>query len=246
MSKDTIGDRMKHKYEEVSRTRLVSRMPVIMRLDGKAFHTLTRGMARPIDWGFYRCMRETAQELCRQVGGAQLAYFQSDEISLLLIDYQTLQTQAWFDNQVQKLCSVGASIATAAFNSAFRREFDSPRVGLFDCRAFNVPADDVNNYFLWRQLDAARNSINTLAQAHFSRQELFRLNTGQVQEKLFQERQINWNDCPPAQKRGACIRRIREGDQPPVPRSNWVVDDNIPLFSQDPQYIERYVDGPFV
>jgi len=119
MTKDSLGDRMKHNYENRSKTYLTRRMPVIIRLDGKAFHSFTRGFERPYDTVFHTAMNNTLQYLCENIQGCRLGYTQSDEITLLLTDYEKLTTDAWFDYAVQKMCSVAASMATMAFNRYF-------------------------------------------------------------------------------------------------------------------------------
>jgi tRNA(His) guanylyltransferase len=255
MSKDksTLGDRMKD-YESIRRGRLLRKMPVILRLDGKAFHTLTRGMNRPYDPLFQGCMWITAQRLCEEVQGCRLAYVQSDEISLLLTDYESIDTEGWFGYDIQKMTSVAASIATAHFNMQFALNFpEKGRVAYFDCRAFNLPMREVCNYFIWRQQDATRNSIQMLGQAHFSHKQLHKKNTKDIQEMLFQEYGINWNDeCVPF-KRGVCVRRVtfhleRETTTQPegYVRHRWDVDTNTPIFTQDRQYIDELVYPPDV
>ena len=119
--KDSLGDRMKG-YESVPRARLIPRMPVLLRLDGKAFHTLTRGMDKPVDARFQKCMWEAARRLCSEVQGCQVAYVQSDEITLLLIDYQTLTTDRWFDYDLQKMCSVAAGFASVVSGYSWSHE----------------------------------------------------------------------------------------------------------------------------
>lgn len=121
---DIIGERMKANYEEVAESRLVRRMPVAIRLDGKAFHTFTRGFIRPFDTVFQNAMAKTMEYLCQNIQGAVLGYTQSDEITLILIDYQSLDTEAWFGYRVQKMCSISASMATMAFNRFFKFEVD--------------------------------------------------------------------------------------------------------------------------
>lgn len=119
MDNSSLATRMKD-YESVSKTRLTRRTPVIIRIDGKAFHTFTKGMRRPFDYVLAETMRETTKYLCENIQGCVLGYTQSDEISLVLVDYKTLGTSAWFDNEVQKICSISASMATMAFNKFFR------------------------------------------------------------------------------------------------------------------------------
>ena len=112
MSKDSLGDRMKLYYENRSKTYLTRRTPVIIRLDGCHFHTFTRGFAKPFDKRLVEAMQETMLELCKTIQGCVLGYTQSDEITLVLVDYKALDTDAWFDYSVQKLCSVSAAMAT--------------------------------------------------------------------------------------------------------------------------------------
>lgn len=116
---DSIGTRMKEYYEAVPKTKLMRRTPVALRIDGKSFHTFTRGFQKPFDMILMKSMQETMQYLCKNIQGCVFGYTQSDEITLILIDYQTLTTDAWFDYEVQKLCSVSASMATMAFNKFF-------------------------------------------------------------------------------------------------------------------------------
>lgn len=121
---DTLGTRMKEYYEAVPKTKLMRRMPVALRIDGKAFHTFTRGFQKPFDMILMKSMQDTMRYLCRNIQGCVFGYTQSDEITLILIDYQTLTTDAWFDYEVQKLCSVSASMATMAFNNFFSVSVD--------------------------------------------------------------------------------------------------------------------------
>lgn len=123
MIKDKLGDRMKHNYEEASKTRLTHRMPVVIRLDGRAWHTWTKGFRKPFDELLNKAMQSTMKYLCENIQGCVLGYVQSDEITLVLIDYQTLETSAWFDYEVQKMCSVSASMATLAFNNYFNEYY---------------------------------------------------------------------------------------------------------------------------
>lgn len=240
--RDSLGDRMKG-YEDTFRVYLPKRMPMIIRVDGKAFHTFTRGLNRPFDPDFMECMLKTAIHLCEELQGVKLAYWQSDEISLLVTDYDTLTTQAPFEKNLQKLVSISASLATSAFNKAtnssnlarweYGLEDKFKSLGNFDSRAFVLPKEEVCNYFLWRQQDATRNSINSVGQAHFSTRELHGQNTDQVQELLFKNKGINWNDLPVIEKRGACVVKNDTG---------WVVDREIPIFSQDRLYINKLVN----
>jgi tRNA(His) 5'-end guanylyltransferase len=258
MSSDSLGDRMKE-YEDVPRHSLVRRVPVMMRLDGKAFHTFTRGLPRPYCRPFHEAMWAAARALCSQIQGARLAYVQSDEITLLLTDYDDIRTEAWYDYQVQKMTSVAAAICTAAFMREWLRQMgvaafgavadEKTKLPTFDCRVWNLPKAEVTNCLIWRQQDATRNAIQMAGQSQFSHKELHGVNCAQIQEKLFTERGINFNDYPVPQKRGVCI--VKETyDIVPAPdnealeactRTRWVVDENIPIFTADRDYIEKYL-----
>lgn len=234
MDKSSLGDRMK-RYEKASRVTLTGRLPLIIRLDGKAFHTLTKKLDKPYDVQFKDLMLHTAKHLLENIMGCKLAYVQSDEISLLLTDYDKLETEAWYDKQLQKIVSVSASIATAYFNKYYNNFIDDTKiikdVGLFDSRAFVLPKEEVCNYFIWRQNDATRNSIQGLGQAHFSQKEMNGISNNDVQDKLMLEKGINWNDTESYFKRGGCV----------VKDCMVTIDNDIPQFTKDRKYIDQYV-----
>jgi hypothetical protein len=162
--KDTLGDRMKEYYENRTKTYLPRRTYTLIRIDGKAFHTYTKGLNRPFDDQLMDDMDETAIYLCKNIQGAKLAFVQSDEISILLTDFDKLQTSAWFDGNIQKITSVSSSLATAKFN-----ELRPNKLALFDSRVFTIPSKvEVENYFIWRQQDTVRNSISSVAQSLYS------------------------------------------------------------------------------
>lgn len=268
MSKDNLGDRMKT-YEYVTRTYLTRRTPVIIRIDMKAGHTFTRGFDKPFDEVFVKSMQETMKYLCENIEGCVLGYTQSDEITLILCDYKKLTSQAWFDNNIQKICSISASMATLAFNRFFdeitktyansvpyygtmypcdeqeRIYIDNlkksiSKGAMFDSRVFNIPKEEVNNCLLWRQQDATRNSIQSVAQANFSHKQLEGKNCNELQEMLWQEKGINWNNLPAHLKRGSCCVKSTytiEVDGKDVQRSRWIIDNEIPIFSQDTNYV---------
>lgn len=260
-AKDSLGDRMKG-YENISRIYLTKRMPIIIRIDGKAFHSYTKGLKRPFDDILIKAMQDTAKYLCANIMGCKLAYTQSDEISLLLIDYEKNETQPWFENNLQKMASVAASMATMAFNhfwgddSAIDDEDYAKLIrskwglAMFDARVFVLPKEEVCNYFIWRQQDAARNSIQMVAQSLFSHKELQKKSCNVLQEMMFQLKGINWNDYQTVYKRGSCITRETYpvldyvddvGNTSVAMRSRWTVDKEIPIFTQDRDYIERWV-----
>lgn len=260
MTRDDLGDRMKDYYESRSKTRLTRRMPVIIRLDGKAFHTFTKGFKKPFDMIMVKAMQETMKYLCENIQGCVLGYTQSDEITLVLIDYQNLNSDAWFDYEVQKLCSVSASMATFAFNRAFVKhvtdylynpegydgspisayDWASKEGAFFDARCFNIPKEEVTNCLLWRQQDATRNSIHMTGRAYFSHKQIEGLNSNDIQDLLLQEKGINWNDLPTTLKRGSCcIKKYRQTMNQTL-RGYWCIDDEIPIFKDEGRdYIEK-------
>lgn len=205
--KDALGDRMKSFYENRTKTYLPRRTNTIIRIDGKAFHTFTRGFEKPYDTNLSNTMDMTAKLLCENIQGAVMAYIQSDEISILLTDYKKITTDAWFDGNIQKIVSISASMATGYFNSLinFERNKDSELMAFFDSRTFSIPSkEEVINYFIWRQQDAVRNSISMLGQSLYSHKELNQKNSNQVQEMCFQKGK-NWNDVWDGWKRGRMV-----------------------------------------
>lgn len=186
----SLGDRMKQ-YEAAWKTTLPRRLPCVIRVDGRSFHQYLRAADKPFDLGFVADMAQVAEALCEEISGAVFAYHQSDEISVLVQDWADVHTEPWFGGGLQKIVSICAAIATSALTAC--------RGGrpLFDARAFVLPnAVEVANYFLWRQRDAVRNSVSMAAQAHFSHKRLQGVSGARMQEMLFTERGVNWNDYP--------------------------------------------------
>ena len=268
--RDDLGTRMKEFYETVPKTRLVRRMPVAIRIDGKAFHTFTRGFEKPFDTVLIETMQDTMKYLCENIQGCVLGYTQSDEITLILVDYQTLDTSAWFDYEVQKMCSIAASMATMAFNKYFNQKANDwyytcpidtskdvlwtkymqsiEKGAMFDARVFNIPKEEVTNLVYWRQLDAARNSVQMVGQANFSHKELQGKTCNMIQDMLHEQKGINWNDFPTHMKRGSCCVRREDWEgcsdfhDASYPRKKWVVDTEIPMFrGEDRKYIDDLI-----
>ena len=236
--KDSLGDRMKNNYENRSKTYLTRRVPVCIRIDGKAFHTFTRGLKRPYDEIFHKAMNDTLMYLCKNIQGCKVGYTQSDEITLLLVDYDTITTDAWFDYSVQKMCSIAASMATLAFNKSFAKSADDffrnnikdvdeknedviyfktlmkavETGAMFDARCFNIPEDEVVNCFIWRQQDATRNAIQMLGQCNFPHKALQGKSCNDIQDMLMTIKGINFNDMPVEFKRGVCCIKVTEQD----------------------------------
>lgn len=246
--KDSFGDRMKS-YEDVNRFYLTRRTPLIIRVDGKSFHTFTKKahFQKPFDKTMMTAMIATGKGLIDEIQGAKLVYIQSDEISVLATDYDSLETSAWFDKNLQKMVSVSASVATASFNRYMLKEVIKPfdlGDGLFDSRAFTLPKEEVCNYFIWRQKDATRNSIQGLGQSLLPHKSIMGLNNDELQEKMFQEKQINWNDLDVWKKRGICLykRQVTKNiDGQDCVRTEIVEDWEIPIFTQNRNYIEKWV-----
>ena len=273
-NKDSLGDRMKKSYEYITRTFLTRRIPVIIRLDGKAFHTFTRGFDKPFDGVLMRSMQRTMKYMCENVQGCVFGYTQSDEITLVLTDYAKTTTDAWFGYNVQKMASVAASMATLAFDRFFAEEYDDfgnkmvghcdvsskerklwdkyreahKRGAIFDARAFSVPKDEVCNCLIWRQQDAIRNSIEAAGQAYFSARELHKKSTEEIRQMLL-GKDINWLEFSTDCKRGSCCYRVHVTEDVQIPdrgtvtvtRNRWVVDNDIPVFSMNRLFVEKWI-----
>lgn len=268
-----LDDRMKQ-YEYVSRTYLTRKLPVIIRIDGKAFHSFTKGFKKPFDDIFCFSMQQTMKYLCENIQGCVLGYTQSDEITLVLVDYQNRDTEAWFGNNIQKMASISASMATLKFNRVFNeaindwyyfnrngRSEETDKIfqtyvkaikkgAMFDSRVFTLPKEEVVNCLIWRQQDAIRNSIEALGQAHFSAKELHKKNCKDIQNILLTEKNIDWFELPIFLQRGSCcikketlIKTEREVDNEIIftttTRNKWIIDDNIPLFVEDKDYVNH-------
>lgn len=262
MAKDKLGARMKSQYEHRTRYLLPRRTYTLIRLDGKAFHTFTKGFKRPFDTDLVNLMNRAAQYLCENIQGVKAAYVQSDEISLLLTDFEKPHTDAYFDGNIQKIASISASIATLGFNAAMTNLITSASLfegfkeckdkltnkdgtvksALFDSRVFTIPdKQEVFNYFVWRQQDSTKNSIQMVAQSLYSHKELHGKNGSEQQEMIFQKGQ-NWNDLDAGLKRGRMIVKKDFLIENPydkadiVTRTRWVVE-NPPVFTQKKDYL---------
>ena len=233
MDTSDLAKRMKE-YEKRNQYYLQKRTPVAIRVDGRSFHTFTKGFKRPFDDILMKSMQETAKYMCENIQGAKFAYVQSDEITIILTDYDTLETDCWFNYRTDKLCSIAASMATMIFNKIFKEKVENfieeggafslaqlnynqmkmepylkaiEKGAMFDARCFNIPKEEVTNLIYWRQLDATRNSIQMVGQANFSHKELQNKSCNDIQDMLHEQKGINWNDYPTVYKRGtACIK----------------------------------------
>lgn len=289
MDRSDLAKRMKE-YEDARKTRLTRRVPVMIRLDGNAFHTFTRGFEKPFDDIMVEAMQRTMKYLCENISGCVLGYTQSDEITLLLIDYKSATQGAWFGYVQRKVETISASMATMAFNNAYSEILkerlkdalakcetseDETKVkshyvkyirkcgkAMFDSRAWNIPEFEVINEFIWRQNDCTRNSIQSVGQANFSHKRLQNKDRHEIMDMLMLEKGINWNDYPTHLKRGSCCVKENyfvsedklpenhrnnlkprtldpEEDEYGVWRSRWIIDTEIPIFTQDRGYVNR-------
>jgi tRNA(His) guanylyltransferase len=258
--RDSLGGRMKQSYEFRTRYYLPRRTYTILRLDGQSFHGYTRGLERPYDRALMEDMDATAQYLCAHVMGTEFAFVQSDEISLLLTDFETEQSQSWYDGNIQKIVSISAAMATAEFNRLrLARAIESlaesdPHVlptsvsATFDARVFTIPdPTEVYNYFVWRQQDATKNSVAMTAQTYFPHEALQSKSAAQLQEMLFLTHGINWSKLPEGFKRGRFVspamvtvdRRTAAGanaSATTAERRVWEVTEP-PVFTQDRDYL---------
>jgi tRNA(His) 5'-end guanylyltransferase len=226
---DSLGDRMKENYEDRCRYMLPRRVYTLIRCDGRSFHRLTKKCVKPFDFTFMSIMDATALALCKEAQGAVMGYVQSDEITVLLVDFLEEKSEAWFDANLQKIVSISASVCTAEFNKHLSKWVGfADRTAHFDARVWTV-ADpyEVENNLIFRQKDATRNSVQMVARSLYSHKELNGVGTSELQEMIF-KKGVNWNDYPDGVKRGRMIVK--------VPEQGWVVEAP-PIFTQDRNYL---------
>ena len=259
MDTSDLANRMKE-YEKRNQYYLQKRTPVAIRVDGRSFHTFTKGFQRPFDDVLIKTMQETAKYMCENIQGAKLAYIQSDEITIILTDYDTLETDCWFNYRTDKLCSISASMATMAFNKFFEANVKNyirnimPNIltplaetymkavekgAMFDARCFNIPKEEVTNLIYWRQLDATRNSIQMVGQANFSHRELQNKTCNMIQDMLHEQKGINWNDYPTVCKRGSACIYTEYANMNGSHNSGWIIDKEMPILKGENR---AYVD----
>lgn len=215
-------DRKMKDYEMVNDNKLQRKVPVILRIDGCHFHTLTKNFIKPFDENLISAMQNTMKYLCENVQGCVFSYQFSDEITLVLIDYQNENTDAWYGYRVQKLCSVTASMATMKFNQELRniaKKFANgqnnylkvitkaiSQGAYFDCRAYNVPKKEVSSVIDWRLSYCMTNSIQSLGRAYYSHEQLVNLPDTTIKCMLHKDYDIDWNALPYYIKYGSvCI-----------------------------------------
>lgn len=254
-----IGFRMKE-YEYVTKGKLINKMPIAIRVDGKAFHTFTRGMEKPLDDVIRYAMQNTMLYLCSQIPNCVIGYTQSDEITIVLYN-KNRNAESWFDNDIQKITSVSASLTTLAFNLNFSNMIDllnannvefNPELyisrknsALFDSRVFNIPEYEVNNMLIWRQLDARRNAISSLAQSVFSGDSRKELKNKKLEDLLamLESKNIFFENMPDDFKLGCtAVKKIVNIDSTKsVARLKWAIDRSIPNFIEDKNYVDNFV-----
>lgn len=231
--------------------RLPINMPIIVRIDGRAFTKFTRGMERPFDENFISMMNEIAIKVCSSVQNCRFAFIQSDEISFLLYQ-KNWEEDGWFSNKVEKICSVISSLASSiATRWCIENYPDKNPIVSFDARANVYPSKEVVNYFIWRQYDWERNSLFMVASSYYSPKELMYKKNFEQQEMIFQAGD-NWNNYKTYLKRGRCCIKVRtrkfiqnkqfEGE---VDRTMWVIDNEIPEFAKCKEYVFSKLDNDY-
>ena len=251
--KETLSDLMKS-YEEVTNYKLPVRSSLILRIDGRAFHTFTKGFDKPFDEIFIKSMQETMKMLCESIPGCQFGYVESDEISLLVWETNN-DAEPWFANRLQKLCSVSASMATLYFNRNFKKfsndysEEEKPKHynaiekgAVFDSRVFMIPESVINPYFIWRQNDCTRNSILGLSLSYFSHKQIQNLKCNELQNKLLTEKDVNWNDESTVHKRGTCAYKVIDNEE--LQSHKWILDYEMPILTEDRKFVYSKIIFP--
>ena len=207
---DSLGDRIKS-YEQVTKHVALPNMPLVIRVDGKAFHTFTKHCEKPFDAHLQEAMVEAALYTANTLQGFKAAYVQSDEVTFVLTDYDTHETQGWFNYELPKVISISAATMSVAFIAAIgetKPEYiNHSNLPVFDSRAFNVPHHDVINTFLWRAMDWKRNSVQMMAQANFSHKELQGVNVETLKVMLTSIGK-DWNNLPGRDKYGTFIVKV--------------------------------------
>lgn len=251
MDKTTLGDRMKT-YEGAYDQRIIGRLPVVIRCDGKGFSKFTKSINadKPFDVTFSSVMAEAMRHAASNIEGCLFGYTQSDEITFVLRNDQSLESTPWFGNRIQKMCSVVSSMVTASFNLESIRFNGVNKMAYFDTRVFAVPdIQEAINCLIWRQNDAVKNSISAACYYEVAkkigkktaRKLMHGLNQNKQQELMFQETGINWNNYPVKFKRGTGTRRVTrelEIDGNKCMRSSWEIDLELPTFTKDRQYLD--------
>ncbi len=241
---DGLGERMKQYESAEAGRRLMPLLPAIARLDGRAFHSFVRGLERPFDRRLSDLMIETTAFLVRETNAA-VGYTQSDEISLAWLP-EEYEAQIFFDGRVLKMTSMLAALCAAHFNRLLPAHLPAAyadRLPVFDCRVWNVPTvEEAANTFLWRELDATKNSISMAARVHYEHAELHDKSGSVMQEMLFRKG-VNWNDYPAFFKRGTYVRR-RKVSRPFTASEHEALPEKHAARANPALVVERMECGP--
>lgn len=248
-------------YESKSKIHLTKKVPVFIRVDGKAFKTFTKGFKKPYDELLSKTMMQTMQAMCEEIQGCVFGYTASDEITIILTDYHKWNSEPWLNYDAQKMSSEAASIATEAFNRFFnenRKVLRSPKnadeisiyeayeractIGArFEARCFNVPEDRVCEMIFWRQNNHRRNVIQSIGRLYFSRKELLGKCNDEVLDMLYEKEHIVWNNLPVVYRIGACCTK---GKSPFVGKKSWSVDKHMPMIcDENKAYLQEIMDS---
>lgn len=252
-TKDSLGERMKM-YENSYRTHLPENLPIIIRLDGAHFHTFTKDLVKPFDEKLMEAFAETCKYLAEKINGVKYVYHQSDEISLLIRNDDNVNTQSWFKNNLQKLVSISASLATAKFNEEIKKHYPKKELATFDSRVFILPEREVHNYFVWRQNDCMRNAVSMVSQSLFSQKELANVKKEGMIEKMLNEKGLDfYRDISIDKQRGtsfekekrvipvAELKDIFNKPVGPIVRSYWVQNLDMPILSENKEVLSKYL-----
>ena len=207
MNAETLGDWCKWLEKNFSPEQMIPLLPVIIRLDGNNFSKWTKGLEKPFDDRLMNLMAATTEALVKETN-AIVGYTQSDEITLILYS-NNRKSSIYHDGKKQKILSKLTGFTVNHFNEKAKDLLPGRnKLANFDCRIYQTPTlHDATVQLLWRELDATRNSIQSLAQANFSHKSLHGLDTSQIQDRLMTMRRINWNDLETSKKRGMYFKR---------------------------------------
>lgn len=258
---DSMGDRLK-RYEAAYDQTIISRVPVIIRLDGKGFSRWTKSVSavKPFDNELSNNMANAMVKTAEKIEGCLFGFTQSDEITFVLRNDQSLESSPWFSNRIQKICSITSSIFTAEFNRNWGDRIPPDTyfpLAYFDARVFAVPTlQESINTLIWRQQDSVKNSISCSTYYECAkkigkgtaRKQMEGLNGKQQQEMLFQTTGLNWSDYPTKFKRGiGCYKKIVVYPVSEIngsyTRSEWVIDNELPIFASNQEWL-RTILGP--
>ena len=237
-----LGDRMKL-YEEPTRLRLQIKTPVVIRVDGRSFHTYTRGAQKPYDVLIQKAMQAATLALCNKAMGAVVGFQQSDEITVICQDWQNYESEQWFGGNVQKIATAAVVIATNAFNS-YPGVIEAFGQASFDGRVHNIPHHEIVNHLIWRQQDTLRNSVSSLAQYYFSHSDLQGKSCDEMKAMLLEKVDVDWVTVLPSFVRNGFVvskQYVQFEGAGPLEHGlpAWTPDFNVPLFNENREYATR-------